>query len=422
MYTIKTKEMDKTIHTLNRQKDIEKSTKKAEIKNIKVVHSTQGNNNDSSNYLDGSKSAIDKITNTEKRTVAYSSYYAKKYYKNKINFLKNIKMKEKIKEQDKTAPLHLKNSIKNKKKSTHISTKLTNSTSQQIKNSYSSSMKYLSIRNKQKKMMSAAKKASTITKKAISKIDGVSKVTFKIMSKAISSINNLLSIGGALILIIVLILFISIFASLSSDSSIDTSTLPLSSEVIAHTETIRKYAVENNIEEYVPLIQAIMMQESKGLGNDPMQASVCEYNTKYPRKPNGIQDSDYSIKIGIKYFSDCLKKSKAKDELDMQKIYLALQGYNYGKEYIAWAVTNFNGYTRANAKVYSDEKKAELNVTTYGDPHYVSNVLRYYKLGGNGQIVEVALSQLGNIGGKPYWSWWGYSSRVEWCAIFVSYV
>lgn len=270
-------------------------------------------------------------------------------------------------------------------------------------------------------MMSAAKKASTFTKKEISKIDGVSKVTFKIMSKAISSINNLLSIGGALILIVVLILFISIFASLSSDSSIDTSTLPLSSEVIAHTETIRKYAVENNIEEYVPLIQAIMMQESKGLGDDPMQASVCEYNTKYPRKPNGIQDSDYSIKVGIKYFSDCLKKSKAKDELDMQKIYLALQGYNYGKEYIAWAVTNFNGYTRANAKVYSDEKKAELNVTTYGDPHYVSNVLRYYKLGGNGQIVEVALSQLGNIGGKPYWSSWGYSSRVEWCAIFVSW-
>ena len=37
------------------------------------------------------------------------------------------------------------------------------------------------------------------------------------------------------------------------------------------------------------------------------------------------------------------------------------------------------------------------------------------------QIVAVALSQLGNVGGEPYWSWYGFSSRVEWCACFVSW-
>lgn len=36
-------------------------------------------------------------------------------------------------------------------------------------------------------------------------------------------------------------------------------------------------------------------------------------------------------------------------------------------------------------------------------------------------IVAVALSQVGNIGGQPYWSWYGFSSRVEWCACFVSW-
>jgi hypothetical protein len=40
---------------------------------------------------------------------------------------------------------------------------------------------------------------------------------------------------------------------------------------------------------------------------------------------------------------------------------------------------------------------------------------------GSGDIVEVAASQLGNPGGAPYWSWYGYSSRVEWCACFVSW-
>lgn len=37
------------------------------------------------------------------------------------------------------------------------------------------------------------------------------------------------------------------------------------------------------------------------------------------------------------------------------------------------------------------------------------------------QIVTVALSQIGNVGGTPYWSWYGFGSRVEWCACFVSW-
>lgn len=37
------------------------------------------------------------------------------------------------------------------------------------------------------------------------------------------------------------------------------------------------------------------------------------------------------------------------------------------------------------------------------------------------EIVAIGLSQVGNIGGQPYWSWYGFSSRVEWCACFVSW-
>lgn len=39
----------------------------------------------------------------------------------------------------------------------------------------------------------------------------------------------------------------------------------------------------------------------------------------------------------------------------------------------------------------------------------------------DGEIVSVALSQVGNVGGEPYWSWYGFGSRVEWCACFVSW-
>ena len=37
------------------------------------------------------------------------------------------------------------------------------------------------------------------------------------------------------------------------------------------------------------------------------------------------------------------------------------------------------------------------------------------------QLNAVALSQVGNVGGEPYWSWYGFESRVEWCACFVSW-
>ena len=40
---------------------------------------------------------------------------------------------------------------------------------------------------------------------------------------------------------------------------------------------------------------------------------------------------------------------------------------------------------------------------------------------GNPQLVELAKSQVGNVGGQPYWSWYGFDSRVEWCACFVSW-
>ena len=40
---------------------------------------------------------------------------------------------------------------------------------------------------------------------------------------------------------------------------------------------------------------------------------------------------------------------------------------------------------------------------------------------GNTAIVDLAKRQVGNVGGYPYWSWYGFNSRVEWCACFVSW-
>ena len=63
------------------------------------------------------------------------------------------------------------------------------------------------------------------------------------------------------------------------------------------------------------------------------------------------------------------------------------------------------------------EQLAELQKEEYGS--LWANILA--GSGGSSAIVEVALSQIGNVGGQPYWSWYGFSSRVEWCATFVSW-
>ena len=203
------------------------------------------------------------------------------------------------------------------------------------------------------------------------------KKSFHIVKKGISTLNTLFSFGSGLILLIVLTLFIGTFSVLAQDGGSNSEIVSLSEEVIAYEDTIRKYAKEYDIEDYVSLLQAIMMQESGGKGNDPMQASESGYNTKYPRIPNGITEPEYSIDVGTHTFSDCVKKANVKDPSDTEHIYLALQGYNYGSGYIEWAISNFGGYSKYNAQQFSDMKKQELNVSGYGDPSYVDHVMQY---------------------------------------------
>lgn len=86
--------------------------------------------------------------------------------------------------------------------------------------------------------------------------------------------------GGAVLVVLILIVGIIGGVAFLGNSQ---SNEALSAEVLAHTPAIQKYASEFGIPEYVPAIQAIMMQESGGRGTDPMQASECPYNTQYPK-------------------------------------------------------------------------------------------------------------------------------------------
>ena len=197
--------------------------------------------------------------------------------------------------------------------------------------------------------------------------------------KAILGIKALISAiiaGGwvAVIAIIICCLFGAAFYFFGDNSS---SYIPVSAEVEAYSETIEKYAEEYGISEYEELIKAVMMQESGGKGNDPMQSSECRFNTKYPKEPNGITDPDYSIRCGIQYLAFLLNEVNCKTPLDMDQIKLALQAYNFGEGYISWALDKYGGYSKAGAVEFAKEQGGE----SYGDTDYVDHVLRYYPYG-----------------------------------------
>ena len=230
--------------------------------------------------------------------------------------------------------------------------------------------------------------------------------------------------GGAFLLVFILIVGIIAGAAFSSSSE---SSESLSEEVLAYTSVIQQYASQYGIPEYVSAIQAIMMQESGGRGTDPMQCSESPYNTRFPHTPGSITDPDYSIEVGVQTFADCIRQAGCSSPQDLDKLKLAWQGYNYGNGYIGWALQR-GGYTEANALQFSQEQAASHGWSSYGDPQYVPHVMRYYSGGslfaglfGNQQIVSVAMGQLGNSGGQKFWSWYGFDSRVEWCACFVSW-
>lgn len=234
--------------------------------------------------------------------------------------------------------------------------------------------------------------------------------------------------GAASILVIVIVVLIGCGAAIFGSQDESTETLPLSAEVEAYEPVIRKYAKQYGIPDYVLLIQAVMMQESGGRGNDPMQASECGYNTQYPRTPGGITDPEYSISVGIQNLADCLQTAGAESPIDLDHIQLALQGYNFGSGYITWALQKYGEYSRANAIEFSLKMAEQMGWNSYGDKQYVPHVLRYYPIGkvfytpeDGDAIVDVALSQVGNVGGEPYWSWYGFTNHVEWCACFVSW-
>lgn len=206
-----------------------------------------------------------------------------------------------------------------------------------------------------------------------------------------------------------------------------------------------------DVSQYSNVILAIMMCESAGKGDDPMQSSECGKNEKYPRKHSGITDSSYSIECGVKNFADALSQALSKGLYDNDALYAAIDGYNKGlgiidehgkKGHYSFEVSCYYSYkNRFNdqKKTYSSAKslKKQFNLKTnkywdggnwrwdYGNMYYVYKVLSYLniseKITDDGTVGnKIAIKAQSRLGCRYWWGksgddYFDCSGLVYWC-------
>jgi len=171
-------------------------------------------------------------------------------------------------------------------------------------------------------------------------------------------------------LIVVLIIVIAMVISLFDQSSLGTyGTGEIPEAVLVYKPHIKEELKKYGREEHINVLLAITTQESGGTASlDIMQASE-----SLGLPPNTISDPLYSIKVGVSYFDEVMTQAENADV----DINTAIQAYNMGNGYINFVAQNGGKHSEELAQQFSNQMKAKLGWSVYGDPNYVSNVKRY---------------------------------------------
>ena len=127
----------------------------------------------------------------------------------------------------------------------------------------------------------------------------------------------------------------------------------LSDNTISYTQDVKDAADNEQIEDYVNYLLAIMEVESHGIGTDVMQSSE---SAGLP--PNSFKTPQESIAQGAKYFASCVMKASEK-ECDINT---AIQAYNYGTGFIDYVAENGKAYTLDLAIAFAEEKSGGKQV------------------------------------------------------------
>lgn len=138
---------------------------------------------------------------------------------------------------------------------------------------------------------------------------------------------RLIALGIALLILLLIIIVAGILDTLTgieNEQATETpiaysdASLQVSDDVLQYREAISRELKKEQLEGQTNVVLALMMQESGGRGNDPMQASESKCG-----RIGCITSPDESIRYGVKHFASVFRQAN-------KDVKLTLQSYNFG--------------------------------------------------------------------------------------------
>lgn len=401
------------------RKAIYKTKLKDNLINIKERNNT--NENEDTNPNNYSINRISKETRiATDKAINNFDRYGRKATRETIQNIKNgsQKIKQKIqnrsiKQAEKTARQNIKTSQKTIKKAEQTGKATYKTTGKTIKGAYKT-----------------GKKTAKATVKGAKKTYQIAKATAKATAKGIklavkATIATIIAGGWVAFVIIILICLIALICSsifgifFSSEDGVGDKTMSsVISEInIEFTNKITdiqknnehdEYEIKSNRAEWKDILCVYTVLVSNG--DDRADVVTLDDNKINKLKTifwemNIITSKVETQEKEIETTDD--KGNMKKEKVKKKILYIDIQNKSVDEMIQKY---NFNSKQR--------EQIAELQKDEY---NYMWSYVLYGTSTGSSDIVKVALAQVGNVGGQPYWSWYGFNSRVEWCACFVSW-
>ena len=180
-------------------------------------------------------------------------------------------------------------------------------------------------------------------------------------------------------------------------ASVDYDELEMSGACAVWPEVLAIYAVKTTTDPDNPQEVASITDEKIELLRDIFwQMNEIDYETDDVTEMELVESDDGNGNI-------------VEDWQEVSKIYLYI------------TVDHLTAEEMAEILGFDDEQIDQLEELLADENSALWTMVLYGINASDDMIVAVALSQVGNVGGEPYWSWYGFGSRVEWCACFVSW-
>lgn len=387
----------------------------------------------------GQEYAENKVTDNTKRAVHYGIRKADRVGRKGLEKTKEniIKGRQKIKEVKKTAKRikkagertvkaikksvkTMKNTIKTAKKTIKTAERTARITIKTAKKAVKTTAKVA------QKTAQAVKATIKVTIKAIQLAIKIAIAIIKLIIAAVQALVAFIAAGGwVAVLIIVIVVVIALVCTsvfgifLSNEKEVGDKTM---SSVVAqiNTEYMNKiteiqknnphdeYVINSNRASWKDVLSVYAVSVSGGAE----QTEVITLDDKKINKlkkifwdMNVITSRTEEIEKDIEYIND---DGTTRTEKSTRKIlYIDVTSKSLDE-----MITMYN---------LSGSQKLQLAELQKEEYNLLWSSVIYGTSVGSTDIVEVATSQLGNKGGQPYWSWYGFKSRVEWCACFVSW-